>query len=86
MDRTSKPVSLAPKGATPCLSLFLLPLTALLFLAVAVLGTERLGRRLTAKEKRRLGALLREHDYPGMRLVALRFAYKSHEEPGARAG
>lgn len=46
------------------------------FLAIgAVLGTDRLGRALTDDEKKRFGALLREHDYPGARLVALRFAY-----------
>ena len=54
----------------------LLPLTALLLLSVSILGTERLGRPLTDDEKKRFGALLREHDYPGKRLVALRFAYK----------
>jgi hypothetical protein len=54
----------------------LLPLTALLVLAVAVLGTDHLGRPLTDDEKKRFGALLREHDYPSQRLVALRFAYK----------
>jgi hypothetical protein len=43
---------------------------------VAFVGTERLGRALTDDEKKRLGALLREHDYPGARLVALRFAHK----------
>ncbi len=43
---------------------------------LAVLGTDRLGRALTDEEKKRFGALLREHDYPGARLVALRFAYK----------
>jgi hypothetical protein len=52
-----------------------LPLVALLLLA-AVVGTDRLGRPLTDEEKKRFGALLREHDYPGARLVALRFAYK----------
>ena len=52
-----------------------LPLAAFL-LVVAVLGTEHLGRPLTDEEKKRLGALLREHDYPGARLIALRFAYK----------
>ena len=50
--------------------------TVTAFLAIgAVLGTDRLGRALTDDEKRRFGALLREHDYPGVRLVALRFAY-----------
>jgi hypothetical protein len=55
---------------------FGLPILALLAIATVVLGTERLGRPLTDDEKRRFGALLREHDYPGMRLVALRFAYR----------
>lgn len=41
-----------------------------------VLGTERLGRALTDEERKRFAALLREHDYPGARLVALRFALK----------
>jgi hypothetical protein len=52
------------------------PLLAALFLLAAVVGTDRLGRPLTDDEKKRFGALLREHDYPGARLVALRFAYK----------
>lgn len=43
---------------------------------IAVVGTERLGRPLTDDEKKRFGALLREHDYPGARLVALKFAVK----------
>ncbi len=43
---------------------------------IAFVGTERLGRPLTDDEKKRFGALLREHDYPGARLVALRFAHK----------
>ncbi len=50
---------------------------ALVVLAIgAVLGTDRLGRPLTDEEKKRFGALLREHDYPGKRLVALRFAFR----------
>lgn len=54
-----------------------LHLCALALMAlVAFVGTERLGRALTDDEKKRLGALLREHDYPGARLVALRFAFK----------
>jgi hypothetical protein len=50
-------------------------LSFLLLAVLAVIGTERLGRPLTDDEKRRLGALLREHDYPGARLIAMRFAY-----------
>ena len=42
----------------------------------AVIGTERLGRPLTDDEKKRFGKLLRDHDYPGARLIALRFANK----------
>jgi|HubBroStandDraft_6_1064221.scaffolds.fasta_scaffold116987_2 hypothetical protein len=50
-----------------------------------VLGTDRLGRSLSDAEKRRLGTLLREHDYPGARLVALRFAFKlTHKESAAQ--
>jgi hypothetical protein len=53
-------------------------LAVVVFVAIvgAVLGTDQLGRALTDEEKTRLGALLREHDYPGARLIALRFAYK----------
>jgi len=39
-------------------------------------GADARARPLTIDERRRLGALLREHDYPGARLVALRFAHK----------
>jgi hypothetical protein len=42
----------------------------------AVVGTDKLGRPFTDEEKKRFGALLRAHDYRGVRLVALRFAYK----------
>jgi hypothetical protein len=45
-------------------------------LLAAIVGTDRLGRPLTDEEKRRFGALLRAHDYPGAWLVALRFAHK----------
>jgi hypothetical protein len=54
----------------------LLPVIAVFFAICAVLGTDRLGRPLTDHEKKKLGRLLREHDYPGARLIALRFAYK----------
>lgn len=64
---------------------------ALAVLAVAfgvdpiVLGTERLGRALSDDERRRLGALLREHDYPGARLIAMRFAFElTHKQSAAQ--
>lgn len=59
----------------PVLSL-LLPLSAFLFLAASVIGTDRLGRPLSDEERKVFGALLRDHDYPSQRLIALRFAYK----------
>jgi hypothetical protein len=40
-----------------------------------VIGTDKLGRPFTDEEKKRFGALLRQHDYPGARLIALRFAH-----------
>lgn len=46
------------------------------------IGTDRIQRPLTDAEKLRLGRLLKQHDYEGVSLVALRFAYKqtrSHE-------
>ncbi len=58
------------------LLLLFAPLAALLLLATAVVGTDVLGRPLTDEEKKRFGNLLRDADYPGVRLVALRFAYK----------
>lgn len=39
-------------------------------------GTDKLGRPLTDAEKKQLGKLLRDHDFAGASLVALRFAYK----------
>jgi hypothetical protein len=54
----------------------LLPVIAAFFAICVVLGTDRLGRPLTDDEKKKLGRLLREHDYPGARLIALRFACK----------
>ncbi|MGH7439564.1 MAG: hypothetical protein ACRENE_28070 [Polyangiaceae bacterium] len=65
-------------GARPLhLPLALLaPLAALLLVATAMIGTDALGRPLTDEEKKRFGRLLLEADYPGVRLVALRFAYK----------
>ena len=42
----------------------------------AIVGTDALGRALTDEEKRRFGRVLRKYDYPGQRLVALRFAMK----------
>jgi hypothetical protein len=40
------------------------------------LGTDRLGRPLTDAENKQLGKLLRQNDFAGASLVALRFAYK----------
>jgi hypothetical protein len=42
----------------------------------AVIGTDKLQRPFADEEKKRFGALLRQHDYPGARFVALRFAHK----------
>jgi DNA-directed RNA polymerase specialized sigma24 family protein len=58
-------------------------LSIALFAVLAVVGIERLGRPLTDDEKRRLGALLKEHDYPGKRLIALRYAYRLTESVAA---
>jgi hypothetical protein len=53
---------------------------AALVAAAAVFGTDRLGRALTHDEKQALSTLLREHDYGGARLIALRFAYRLTRE------
>jgi hypothetical protein len=52
-----------------------LPVIAAFFAICAVLDTDPLGRPPTDDEKKKLGRLLRQHDYPGARLIALRFAY-----------
>jgi hypothetical protein len=39
-------------------------------------GTDKLGRRLTDAEKKQFDRLLRDHDFAGASMVALRFAYK----------
>jgi hypothetical protein len=44
--------------------------------AIAIVGKDRQGRPPTEEEKRRFDEVLREHDYSGTRLVALRFAFK----------
>jgi hypothetical protein len=41
-----------------------------------IVGTDRLGRGLSDDERAYSEALLREHDFAGARLVALRFAFK----------
>jgi hypothetical protein len=51
-------------------------LIAAMFVATVTLAAERLGRPLNEEERRQLGKLLREHDFPGVRLIALRFALK----------
>src|SRR5579862_5100181 len=52
--------------------------SAFMFVAAitGMVGTDGLGRPFTDDEKRRFAALLREHDYPGAHLVALRFAFR----------
>jgi hypothetical protein len=60
----------------PPVSVSLLVVLVASIVVAAIVGTERLGRPLTDDEKRRFGQLLREHDYPNVRLVALRFAHK----------
>lgn len=42
----------------------------------AFVGTDRLGRGLTNDENKQLARLLREHDFTGASMVALKFAYK----------
>jgi hypothetical protein len=49
------------------------PTTA--FIGPLYVGTDRLARPLTDAEKKDLSALLREHDFAGASLVALRFAF-----------
>jgi hypothetical protein len=51
-------------------------LSIALFAVLAVVWHRAPGRPLTDDEKRRLGALLKEHDYPRKQLIALRYAYK----------
>lgn len=51
-------------------------LIAAMFVATVTLAAERLGRPLNDEERKQLGKLLREHDYPGARLIALGFAFK----------
>ncbi|MGH7439739.1 MAG: hypothetical protein ACRENE_28955 [Polyangiaceae bacterium] len=58
------------------ISPFLLSLTALLAMVATILGTDPLGRPLSDEEKKRFGKLLAEHDYPGQRLIALKFAFQ----------
>jgi hypothetical protein len=51
-------------------------LVAAMLLAAIAPGAGRLGRPLNDEERRELGELLKNHDYSGARLVALRFAHK----------
>src|SRR5580700_3205024 len=57
-------------------------LIAAMFVATVTLAAERLGRPLNEEERKQLGKLLREHDYPGARLIALRFALKLTRNQG----
>ena len=43
---------------------------------IAIVGTDRLGRPFTDEEKARASKLLREHDFAGACMIALRFAHK----------
>jgi len=57
------------------LALWLFPAVAAAVLS-ALLGTDKLGRDLTAEERRDVAALLRAHDFPNARLRALASAYR----------
>ena len=59
------------------------PTTA--FLGTIYVGTNRLGRPLTALEGKDLASLLRKHDFVGASLVSLNFAFKlSRSRPAAQ--
>ena len=50
-----------------------------------IIGTDLLGRPFTDTERKRFEVVLRQHDYPGARLVGLRFAFKLRRTvPGAQ--
>jgi hypothetical protein len=52
---------------------------------VTIVGTDRLGRPFTDEEKARASTLLREHDFAGACMIALRFAYRlTHGQEAAR--
>ncbi|MBV9949106.1 MAG: hypothetical protein JOZ69_19820 [Myxococcales bacterium] len=46
------------------------------FLGTTYVGTNRLGRPLTAAEQRELASFLRRHDFAGASVVSLHFAFK----------
>ena len=59
------------------------PTTA--FLETIYVGTNRLGRPLTAAETKDLASLLRKHDFVGASVVSLNFAFKlSRSRPAAQ--
>jgi hypothetical protein len=59
------------------------PTTA--FLGTIYVGTNRLGRPLTATERKDLASLLRKHDFAGASMVSLNFALKlSRSRPAAQ--
>jgi hypothetical protein len=59
------------------------PTTA--FLGTMYVGTNRLGRPLSAPERKDLASLLRHHDFVGASLVSLNFAFKlSRSKPSAQ--
>jgi hypothetical protein len=55
------------------------------FLGTMYVGTNRLGRPLSAPERKDLASLLRKHDFVGASLVSLNFAFKlSRSRPAAQ--
>jgi hypothetical protein len=59
------------------------PTTA--FLGTMYVGTNRLGRPLSAPERKDLASLLRKHDFVGASLVSLNFAFKlARSRPAAQ--
>jgi hypothetical protein len=57
---------------------------AIVLATAAIVGTNVLGRPFTDEERKLFAKLLREHDYPGVRLIALRMAFRLTGSP-ARA-
>jgi hypothetical protein len=62
-----------------------LQLLASMVATAAIIGTQRLGRPFTDEEKKHFGQVLREHDYVGVRLIALRMAFRLTRSRAAAA-